>query len=200
MGREGKPYTTGEVAALCHVTINAVKKWIASGKISAFRTPGGHYRINEEDFKTFLEEYRMEIKEEVFPDTSKVLIVDDEPQIREFLKGALETESIAFKEDGTGKKIKFEVETAGDGYEGLIKVGDFKPDLLILDIRMPRIDGFELCRRLRSDEKTRDIKILAITAFGKEDRDKIIECGADNCLPKPIVLDEFRKNIARLLK
>lgn len=184
-----KPYTTGEIAAFCHVTINAVKKWIASGKLAAFRTPGGHYRVTREDFVSFLEKFKLEIKEEVFPDRKKILIIDDEKDIVEFIKGALES-----------MKMGYIVETAGDGYEALIKVGDFKPDLMVLDLRMPKIDGFEVCRRIKGDGHTRDIKILAITAYGKEDIDKILQCGADFCLPKPVSLKEFQKNVQKLVK
>lgn len=189
MNEDRKPYTTGEIAQFCHVTINAVKKWIASGKLLAFRTPGGHFRVNREDFLAFLDKYKLEIKEEVFPDRHKVLIIDDEEDVVEFVKGALESMG-----DG------YLIETAGDGYEGLIKVGDFKPELMVLDIRMPKIDGFEVCRRIKQDKSTKDIKILAVTAYGKEDIDRILQCGADHCLPKPIRLKDFQKNVTRLLK
>lgn len=189
MSEDDKPYTTGEIAAICHVTINAVKKWIASGKLSAFRTPGGHYRVNREDFVEFLEKYKLEVKQEHFPEKRKILIIDDENDVVEFLKGALEAMDSAYL-----------IETAGDGYEALIKVGDFKPELLILDIRMPKIDGFEVCRRIKGDPGTDGIKILAVSAYGRDDLEKIRQCGADNCLPKPIRLKEFRRHVQRLLK
>lgn len=189
MNESKKPYTTGEVAAFCHVTINAVKKWIASGKLVAFRTPGGHFRVNRGDFMYFLEKFKLEVKEEMFPERKKILIIDDEREVVEFIKGAL----VAM---GGG----FSIETAGDGYEALIKVGDFKPELLVLDLRMPKIDGFEVCRRIKQDANTSRIKILAVTAYGKEDMDRIIQCGADNCLSKPIKLKDFQKNVQRLLK
>lgn len=184
-----KPYTTGEVAGLCHVTINAVKKWIASGKIEAFRTPGGHFRINHEDFITFLEKFKLDVKEDIFPERKKILIIDDEHDIVEFIKGALES-----------MDKDYQIETAGDGYEALIKVGDFKPELLVLDIRMPKIDGFEVCRRIKGDNGTRQIKILAVTAYGRDDIEKIIQCGADTCMPKPIKLKEFQRHVQKLLK
>ncbi len=189
MNEDRKPYTTGEVAAFCHVTINAVKKWIAAGKLVAFRTPGGHFRVNREDFLTFLDKYKLEIKEEFFPVRKKILIIDDEPGVREFVKGALEAMNGGYQ-----------IETAGDGYEALIKVGDFKPELLVLDIRMPKIDGFEVCRRIKQDAHTSQIKILAVTAYGSDDIERIIQCGADFCLPKPIKLKDFQKNVQRLLK
>ncbi|MBI5561821.1 MAG: response regulator [Deltaproteobacteria bacterium] len=184
-----RPYTTGEIAAFCHVTINAVKKWISSGKLDAFRTPGGHFRVHKEAFAAFLDRYKLDIKNEVFPEHKRVLIIDDEREVVEFIKGALEA-----MQEG------YIVETAGDGHEGLIKVGDFKPELLVLDIRMPRFDGFEVTKRIKGDESTRSIKILAVTAYGREDIGKIIECGADECLAKPINLKEFQRNVQRLLR
>jgi len=185
-----KPYTTGEVADLSHVTINAVKKWINSGKLKAFRTPGGHYRISRDDFKDFVSEYRLQIKDEVFPEKKKILITDDVPEIIEFLKAALQNR------DGHS----YEIDVATDGYEALIKVGDFKPDLLILDIRMPRIDGLEVCRRLRSGPATHDIKILAITAYAREEKENIIRAGADYCLPKPLGMAQLYECVDKLLK
>lgn len=184
-----RPYTTGEIAGFCDVTINAVKKWIASGKLEAFRTPGGHYRVNRNDFVDFVGRYKLDIKERIFPEKKRVLIIDDEREVVEFIKGALEA-----MEDG------FLIETAGDGYEALIKVGGFKPELLVLDLRMPKIDGFEVCRRIKGDEKTKDIKVLAVTAYGRDDMDEVMRCGADYCLSKPIKLKDFQRNVQRLLK
>lgn len=188
MTDNNKPYTTGEIAGFCHVTINAVKKWIASGKLTAFRTPGGHYRVTREDFIAFLDRYKLDIKEEVFPNRKKILIIDDESSVVEYVKGALESMARGYL-----------IETAEDGYEALIKVGDFKPELLVLDIRMPNINGFEVCRRIKGDETTKQIKILAVTAYGKDDIEKIIQCGADYCLPKPIKLKDFQKHVLKLI-
>ena len=189
MARNNRPYTTGEVAGFCSVTINAVKKWIGSGKLKAFRTPGGHYRINRDDFMVFLDKYKLDIKMRLFPERKRILIVDDEPKIVEFIRGALD--SI----DGD-----YEVETACDGYEALIRVGDFKPDLLILDIRMPNIDGFEVCRRIKNDESLKDTAILAVTSYGEDNMERILKCGADYCLAKPLKLVELRRKILGLLK
>ncbi|GMR05013.1 MAG: response regulator [Thermodesulfobacteriota bacterium] len=189
MAQHYKPYTTGEVAGFCDVTINAVKKWIHSGKLDAFRTPGGHYRVKRADFLAFVAKYKLDVKEKMFPDKRRILVVDDEKNVVEYIKGALESSG-----------DNYEIETASDGYEALIKVGDFKPELLILDIRMPKIDGFEVCRRIKGDEHTKDIKILAVTAYGKEDMDKILGCGADYCLSKPLKLKVFQGYLKKFLK
>lgn len=184
-----KPYTSGEVAGFCDVTINSVKKWIAAGKLSAFRTPGGHYRVNRDEFESFVGKYKLDVKERIFPVRRKVLIIDDERDIVEYIKAAIET-----------MQIGCVVEIAYYVYDALIKVGDFKPELMILDLRMPRIDGFEVTKRIKGDAATKGIKILAVTAYGNEDVDKVLQCGADACLTKPLKLKEFQKNVQRLLK
>ncbi|MFQ5441200.1 MAG: response regulator [Thermodesulfobacteriota bacterium] len=189
MTKDNKPYTTGEIANFCDVTINAVKKWIAAGKLEAFRTPGGHYRIKKDDFLSFVSRYKLDIKEKIFPESKKVLVVDDEEDVVEYIIGAIKSM------DG-----RYTIETANDGYDALIKVGDFKPELLILDIRMPKINGFDVCRRIKGDEHTKDIKILAVTAYGQEDMDRIVEYGADYCLSKPLKLKEFQTHLKKLLK
>ncbi len=189
INRKIRPFTTGEVASMCHVTINAVKKWIASGKLNAFRTPGGHFRIDKVDFQSFIDKYKFNDNIEIAATNNKVLIVDDEPNVLEYIKDALEA-----------SERDYEIETAVDGYDALIKVGEFTPDLLIIDIRMPRLDGIEVCKRLKSNKQTRDMKILAVTAFGADDMNSIIRAGADKCLPKPLKTSELQNNVVRLLK
>jgi len=188
MSESDKPYTTGEVASFCDVTINAVKKWIAAGKLSAFRTPGGHYRIEREDFKSFVEKYKLHIKDKLFTGEKKILIVDDEAHVVEFIRGVLEASD-----------EKYLIETAKDGYEALIKIGSFSPQLLILDIMMPRFDGFEVCRRIKADEATKKIRILAVTAYGRDEMEKIKKCGAEVCIAKPLTMKELLLSVRRLL-
>jgi excisionase family DNA binding protein len=188
MATDEKPYTTGEVADLSHVTINAVKKWIAAGKLEAYTTPGGHFRIKREDFRDFVKKFNYKVKEGAFLTAKKILIADDEPSVLDFLR-----ESLNLSDNG------YLVETACDGYEALIKVGSFEPNVLVIDIRMPRIDGIEVCKRLRADKSTKRIKILAITAYGAEDRQNIIDAGADMCLQKPMDMSTFVGKVQELL-
>ena len=184
-----RPYTTGEVANFCDVTINAVKKWISSGKLPAFRTPGGHYRIERKDFEAFVEKYKLHVKDRLLKEEKKkILIVDDEFAVIEFIKGAL----------GAADE-EYEIETAHDGFEALVKLGSFHPGLLILDLKMPRLDGFEVCRRIKADPYTKDIRILAVTAYGREEMEKIKKCGADLCLAKPLKMKDLLLRVNRLL-
>ncbi|MFZ3073011.1 MAG: response regulator [Thermodesulfobacteriota bacterium] len=192
MRKSEKFYTTGEIASLSHVTINAVKKWINAGKLSAFKTPGGHHRVRSEEFRAFLSKYRFHLAEDIFPQKYKILIVDDEPAVLELMK-----DSLASSEANSSGA--YEIMTASDGYDALIKVGTFRPDILVLDINMPRLDGFEVCRRLRSGGSTKDIKILAVTAYGDEDAKKALSTGADFCMRKPLDVAAFRKRVEMLL-
>jgi DNA-binding response OmpR family regulator len=113
----------------------------------------------------------------------KVLICDDDPYIIESL-------SYLVKREG------FEVVTAEDGEEGLNKAKEFLPDLMFLDVMMPKKSGFELCRQLKKNERTKDIYIIILTARGEEsDEKRGEEAAADEYITKPF---SPRKLSARL--
>lgn len=182
--------TTGQIAEACQVTIPTVKRWIRDGHLTAFQTAGGHFRVTEDEFRRFQVAHRMPMQgsgadAEVLP---KILIVDDDAALLDTL-----WEALTF--DG-----RYKVEVAQDGYEGLIKVGSFAPNLLVLDIRMPGLNGFQVCRRVKGDPATRETRILAITGHGgTHTREQILEAGADGFLEKPIGLDDLQAEVARLL-
>lgn len=183
--------TTGEIARYCDVSTNAVKKWIRSSRLKAFRTPGGHFRVDSRDFREFLVQHQMPVYDSFFEQEPKrILIVDDEKEVRTTLREVLQ------ELEGS-----LEVELAEDGYEALLKVGNLKPDLLILDLRMPRMDGYEACRRIKSNPETAATRILAISGFidnGAEQ--EILQCGATDWMRKPLQIDEFKKKIEKLLR
>jgi excisionase family DNA binding protein len=185
-------FTTSEVARYCAVTNDGVLKWIKSGKIRAFATPGGHYRISAEDFREFLQRFDMPIDESFFRGARRrrsVLIVDDEPDIRDIVRRTL----AALDPD-------LRIEDAADGYEAGIKIGTLQPDLVILDLMMPKVDGLQLCRSIRENPDTQGIKVLAITAFPEQDNvKKLYDAGADLCLIKPLQIEHFKLEVVRLL-
>ncbi len=187
-----KFFTTSEVARYCAVTNDGVLKWIKSGKLRAFSTPGGHYRVSSEDFREFLEKYEIPVDEGFFsgaPRTRTVLVVDDEPDIREIVRRVLKDTEPTLR-----------IEEASDGYEAGIKIGSLQPDLVIMDIMMPRVDGLSLCKSIRENPDTRAIKVLAITAYPEQDAvRKMYDAGADLCLIKPLQFDHFRLEVLRLL-
>jgi DNA-binding response OmpR family regulator len=122
------------------------------------------------------------------PRPSRVLIADDDPQGVELLEAYLAETDCA-------------IETAADGEETLRKVHSFRPDLILLDVMMPRISGFEVCKRLRADPATADIAVLMITALDQQsDVDRAVEAGTNDFLTKPINKTELLVRVRAALK
>jgi two-component system, OmpR family, alkaline phosphatase synthesis response regulator PhoP len=125
---------------------------------------------------------------ESFLPQSTVLIVDDNPQNVELLCAFLES-------------LPVKIITASDGIEALQKVGEHNPDLILLDIMMPHMSGFQVCQRLKSDPKTRDIQILMVTALNElGDIERATECGTDDFVSKPVNKFELLTRVKSLLK
>jgi two-component system sensor histidine kinase/response regulator len=121
-------------------------------------------------------------------EATRVLVVDDHPQNVELLEAYLIPEG-------------YDVITAFDGLEALEKVAESPPDIVLLDVMMPRMDGYEVCRQMKDDEATRFIPIVMVTALKElEDKIKSIEAGADDFLTKPIVKIEMLTRIKSLIR
>ena len=181
--------TTRQAATRLGVTINAIKAWIREDQLPALRTPGGHHRIAESDLVTF-QERMAESSRMRAAGRPRVLIADDDTYLLSALRETIEQ----LIPDAV-------VGTASDGYEALVQVGSFRPDVLVLDIRMPRLDGFEVCRRLKARKETSGIRILAVTAYPEgQVRQRIVECGADDLLEKPFAIEKFRSRVMALLE
>lgn len=117
----------------------------------------------------------------------RILVVDDEPPIREILKFQLENAG-------------FEVACAGDGAEGLQMVEDQPPDLVLLDLMIPQMDGYEVCRRLKRDYSTRHIPVIILTARGELDEKlKGLENGANDYVTKPFSVPELLMRVKNVL-
>lgn len=116
---------------------------------------------------------------------SRVLVVDDEAAMREFVRRNLEARG-------------FDVDVAANGMECLAALRHREPDLVILDIMMPHLDGYETCRRLRQFS---DVPVVVLTAMGDE-RDVVeaLDCGADDCLTKPFGVEELMARLRSILR
>jgi len=118
----------------------------------------------------------------------KVLIVDDEPNI------AISVEFLMRREG-------FEVTVARNGAEGLAKIRELKPDLVLLDVMMPKLDGFQVCRMVRDDTELAGIQIVMLTAKGREaEVEKGLSLGADAYIPKPFSTSELVRKVNSLLE
>jgi excisionase family DNA binding protein len=176
--RERAVFTTFEAAKLCHVSPLSIINWVNAGRIPAFRTPGGHRRIRREDLARFMRENGIPLPEELRDGSgrSRVLVVDDEASIRDI-----------FSESLSQRTNSYEVMTAADGFEAGRLVATFRPDVVLLDLRMPGLDGFQVCRTIKGDSETASTVVIAMTGYHThETESRIVECGAVRCLSKPI--------------
>lgn len=125
---------------------------------------------------------------EAFLPQSTVLIVDDNPQNVELLQAFLE-------------ELPVRIFTATDGIDALDKVAQHNPDLVLLDVMMPKMSGFQVCRKLKSDETTRDIQVLMVTALNElGDIEQASECGTDDFVSKPVNKFELLTRVKSLLR
>jgi CheY-like chemotaxis protein len=133
-----------------------------------------------------LPEIQSQIDEEM--STKKILVVDDEPEIVDFIKELLVD------------NVPNQFESASDGFSAGHLVHTFAPDLVILDLLLPGVDGFHVCKMIRQDTETKSTKILAVTGYdSNEIKSKIIESGADDYLGKPLDYKQTLEKICRLL-
>lgn len=118
----------------------------------------------------------------------KILIADDNVANRELLEALL-------------SKFECDTEIAVDGADALKKVESFQPDLILLDVMMPKLNGFEVCRKLKNDPSTSKIMILMVTALSElGDIERAVEAGTDDFLSKPVNSLEFQKRVSNMLK
>jgi excisionase family DNA binding protein len=179
--------TIPEAAMVCSLSRGTIWKYVKSGDLKASMTPGGQYRIHKADLEAFMHRNKMHPMARYKPINKKILIVDDEPNIQKTLTWMLSYNGL-------------QTEVAGDGFEAGIKVMSFKPGLIILDLFMPGIDGFEVCRRIKEDKVTSHIKVLAITGYDSpENRDRIMALGADGYMAKPLERKTLLQNVYALL-
>jgi excisionase family DNA binding protein len=180
-------FSTGQVAKILGSSVEAVNYWIRQGKLPAFRTPGGHYRVDSVDLTAFQAktgswvdpEYREELH--LVP---KILVVDDEPYMRDLIKDLLDDE--------------YDVSLADGGLEGCLFFGDLRPDILIVDVRMPDISGLEVVRAIKR-KHAHPVKVIVVTGYPYDphaEELKLMEI--DGFLAKPFNIDELRRLVYSL--
>ena len=125
--------TLGQAARFLGVAQSTIRKWSDNGRVPAFYTPGGHRRYRRTDLETFLDRSGPGGKPKSGP---LVLLVDDDEKVRELVRVNLEFEGYVVRE-------------AGSADEGLAAIDDAKPDLILLDVMMPHVDGWEMLRRVQ---------------------------------------------------
>jgi len=180
-------YTTHEVSRLLQVNPRSVINWIDQNLLPSYRTPGGHRRIRREDLLSFLRKHQIPTPASLMENGNfSMLIVDDEDEITEIIK-------TFFQRQGG-----YEITTASDGITALIEVGRAKPDLLILDIMIPGVDGVQVCRRIKAGPAASTV-IIAISGQPEMEK-KILQAGADVFMTKPLDLEKLHTHVQELLR
>lgn len=168
--------TSHEVATLVQVSPSAVLRWIDLGLLKAFRTPGGHRRISPSALRSFLKEHQMPVPMQLAGAAPRVLIIDDDPAFSRSLAKVLRQADPDVL-----------VETSESPVAGLLRVGVWRPDVVLLDAYMPGMDGTELCERLKRDPETSTIAVIAMSGRpSPELRARFEGAGAAGFLPKPV--------------
>jgi len=167
--------TPNEVAKLLMVNPVTVRQWAARGLLRSMATPGGHRRFLLSDVEEFARSRGSVPHADDVGRPQRVLIVDDDTQVSRMVGELIRVRA---------PDVSFEI--ANDGFEAGVKVEAFRPHALVLDLMMPGMDGFEVCRRLRSRQTLSHIRIIAMTgSHTDENVARILQAGANVCLPKP---------------
>ena len=170
-----KPLNVGLVAKICRVSKKTVLNWIYRDALKAFTTFGGHYRIWPGDLKEFMTKAGIDVPFQYVDERgTTILIVDDDPAYTLLLKEAI-----------CEHFPSADVITTDDGYEALLLIGERKPHLVLLDLKMPKIDGFQVLELLRSRKKDNSMKVIVLSAFvDHQARERLSKTVADEVWEK----------------
>ncbi|UCE62328.1 MAG: response regulator [Phycisphaerales bacterium] len=181
-------YTTGEVAQICKVSQQTVIRCFDSGRLKGFRVPGSRFRrIPRDSLISFMKANQIPM-DQLDSGRKRVLVVDDDEAIVEMFTELLER-------DG-----RFEVRTASTGYDAGILTEQFLPDVMLLDFKLPDINGTAVCRTIRANPKHEHIKIIAISGVADPDEvDELHMAGADEFIRKPFDINKVINRVADLV-
>ena len=181
-------FTTGEAAKICNVSQQTIIRCFDSGQLKGFRVPGSRFRRIPRDVL-----YRF-MKDNGIPTDAlesgrrRALIVDDDEELVELIRDV-------FDADG-----RFDVRVANNGFDAGMMVKEYKPDVIVLDVMLPDINGKEVCQRIRSDTNLDDVRIICISGMVEADKiDGLKEAGADEFMQKPFEVDALFAAVCGLL-
>ena len=181
-------FTTGEAAKICKVSQQTIIRCFDNGSLKGFRVPGSRFRrIPREHLFSFMKDNGIPT-DALESGKRRVLIVDDDQGLVDLLVDV-------FDKDG-----RFEIRSANNGFDAGMLVKEFRPDLVVLDVMLPDINGKEVCQRVRSDPTLESVKIICIS--GMVERNKVQElrdAGADDFLQKPFTVDQVLERAFSML-
>jgi excisionase family DNA binding protein len=177
--------STTEAAEQLGVAVRTVQLWVERGVLSAWKTPGGHRRIDAASLRRLLGE-----RERATAGSGRILIVEDQPEQAEVLRLYVQNAVPGV-----------EVQIARNGVAAMLAIGREPPSLLLLDLLMPEMDGFEVLRELASDSRLRQMRIVVVTALAP---DEIAAHGGipeevAGVLAKPVDFDALRELVQQVV-
>ena len=182
-------FTTGEAAKICKVSQQTIIRCFDNGSLKGFRVPGSRFRrIPRDHLFAFMRDNGIPT-DALENGKKKLLIVDDEQDLVDLMADA-------FDRDG-----RFDIRTANNGFDAGMQVKEFRPDIVVLDVMLPDINGKEVCQRVRSDNTLDSVKIICIS--GMIEQDKISDlraAGADDFVQKPFTVDRLIERVCDLLE
>ena len=181
-------FTTGEAAKICKVSQQTIIRCFDSGQLKGFRVPGSRFRRIPRDIL-----FRF-MKENGIPTDAlesgkrKALIVDDDVELVELIRDVMLA-------DG-----RFDIRVANNGFDAGMMVKEYHPDIIILDVMLPDINGKEVCQRVRNDKSMDDVRIICISGMVEREKiDELKEAGANEFMQKPFETDQLMARICKLL-
>jgi two-component system, OmpR family, response regulator len=182
-------FTTGEAAKICKVSQQTIIRCFDNGSLKGFRVPGSRFRrIPRNELYSFMRDNGIPT-DALESGKRKLLIVDDDQELVELMVDC-------FARDG-----RFEIRTANNGFDAGMLVKEFRPDLVVLDIMLPDINGKEVCQRVRADNTLDQVKVICIS--GMVEMDKVADlraAGADDFMQKPFTVDKLLDRCCDLLE
>jgi len=171
-------FTTGEAAKICKVSQQTIIRCFDNGQLKGFRVPGSKFRrIPREALYRFMRDNNIPT-DALESGKRKVLLVDDDLEL-------VDTMHKALQEDG-----RFEVRIASNGFDAGMMVKEYRPDLIILDVMLPDINGKEVCHRVRADPSMEEVRIICISGMIEDEKIQELKlAGADHFIPKPFDVD-----------
>ena len=181
-------FTTGEAAKICKVSQQTIIRCFDNGSLKGFRVPGSRFRrIPRDHLYSFMKENGIPT-DALESGKKKLLIVDDDVDLVELI-------SEGFHRDG-----RFDIRTANNGFDAGMGVKEFRPDLVILDVMLPDINGKEVCQRVRSDSTLDSVKIICISGMVEQDKvDALKLSGANEFMQKPFAVEDLLDRSCDLL-
>lgn len=181
-------FTTGEAAKICKVSQQTIIRCFDSGQLRGFRVPGSRFRrIPRAELYQFMKDNQIPT-DALESGKRKVLIVDDDVELVELITDVL-------ARDG-----RFETRSVNNGFDAGMMVKEYRPELIVLDVMLPDINGREVCQRVRSDSTMDSVRIICISGMVEDDKiEDLRAAGANDFMHKPFEIEQLVDRMCQLL-